>query len=80
MPVAFFKCKCGTEQRTIVPMDHTHDVYDEKKRRWFFDPKLSHLPTPTRTITCAACGGEVEESTDPKAVPTRFHFNWMADD
>jgi len=81
MPMAYFKCQCGKETRKIVPIDHSRDVWDEKKQRWFYDPKSKAEPAdmyPNET-TCE-CGQTVKQSADPKGVKTKFLFNYLADD
>jgi len=81
MPIAFFKCECGIETRKLVPLDHSHDTYDENRRRWYFDPSKDpgRLDLYPNFVVCD-CGRSVKQTVDPKGIPTKLLFNYMAED
>jgi len=81
MPVAYFHCECGKEIREIVPISRDRMVYSERRRRWEFDPtKKEKIAEMYPNTTTCECGKEVKQSLDPKAVPSKFLFQYMADD
>jgi hypothetical protein len=77
MPVAFFKCECGREMRNLVPMDHSQQVYNEKTRRWEFDPTKKAVTSLYPNTTLCECGRQVQQSADPRGVRMKFLFNYM---
>lgn len=82
MPVVYFKCECGTEHRDVRPMSH-HACTQNKRGNWELDLTLYRKlgPAPPALHTCQSCGKEVTSSmVDPKGVPTKFLFNYMAED
>jgi hypothetical protein len=79
LPVAYFKCECGEEHRTIVEQDHTNFTYNENTRHWVYDPTKKDPQPPVRTHTCEKCGKIAEEAPDPKSVKSFLQFNWFED-
>lgn len=82
MPVAYFKCECGDEHREVVPISHWGSVKNPINGHWMFDPELKRSlgPEPEMVRNCATCGNPVTRSIDPQGVPTKFLFNYMADE
>lgn len=79
MPVAYFKCEeCGEEHREIVPKDLSSFDYNPVTRKYTFNPAYDG-PKVVRVHTCS-CGKLLGEKEDPKAVETKFLFNYMCED
>jgi hypothetical protein len=78
MPVCYFVCSCGNEQREIVPISK-HGMTKNIRGNWELDVnllrKLGPETEPTHTFEC--CGITVKPSEDPKAVPTKYLFNYF---
>lgn len=75
MPMAYFKCACGKEQRKIVPIDKTG--YIPNKRGGFtFDPNAPKVPEKKHTVVCD-CGETVTQTDDPQAVRSFLQLNWL---
>lgn len=78
MPIAFYKCECGEEQRQVVPFDRSGSTKNPRTGNWEWDPKRKDEKLPPRFVTCI-CGKKVGESPDPKGVKTKLLFNYMED-
>lgn len=76
MPIAYFKCSCGNEQRKIVRLDKTGFV-EQPDGRWKFDPSAPKTEPPVRSVDCSVCGNPVLETPDPQAVRSFMQLNWL---
>jgi hypothetical protein len=77
MPVRYYKCTCGVEQREITKID-TEGYIALPNGRHRFDPAAAKLAPIVHTKKCT-CGEVVIETEDPKAVRSFIQFNFMAD-
>jgi hypothetical protein len=75
MPIKYYKCDCGIEQREIVPIDKV-GYRQLPNGSWRFDPNAPKVEETIAVKPCE-CGKLVAESADPSSVKSFLKLNWL---